>query len=63
MAPHQEDVENLKDFVWRICVRYRALNRITKQFSYLIDAVENLGEGAEKIISLVLIVRKDTTKP
>ena len=26
--PHQEDVENISDFIWRMCVSYRALNKI-----------------------------------
>ena len=24
--PHQEEVTNIKNFVWRMCVRYRALS-------------------------------------
>ena len=48
--PHQEEVDNLEDFVWQMCVSYRALNRISKPFGYPIgicnDAVENLGDGA-----------------
>ena len=32
--PHQEDVENIDDFVWRMCVSYRALNKITCPFEY-----------------------------
>ena len=32
--PHQEDVENIDDFVWRMCVSYRALNKITRPFEY-----------------------------
>ena len=28
--PHQENVTNIEDFVWRFCVNYIALNAVTK---------------------------------
>ena len=39
--PHQEHVEDIKDFVWRMCVSYRALNAITKPFTYPIPRCDN----------------------
>ena len=32
--PHQEDVVNMKDVVWRRCASYRGLNRVTKSFMF-----------------------------
>ena len=32
--PHQEHVLDIKEFVWRLCVSYRGLNRVTKLFEY-----------------------------
>ena len=32
--PHQEDIEDIDKFVWRMCVSYRALNCITKPFTF-----------------------------
>lgn len=55
--PHQEKVDNIDDFVWRMCVSYRALNKITKPFKYPIgrcdDAVDDLGDGAGRIFLLL----------
>ena len=48
--PHQENVDKIEEFVWRMCVSYRALNRITIPFEYPIgrcdDAVEDFGDSA-----------------
>lgn len=45
--PHQEHINDIKEFVWRMCVSYRKLNSITKPFQYPIprcdDAVDILG--------------------
>ena len=32
--PHQEHVEDINEFVWRMCVSYRKLNAITLPFTY-----------------------------
>ena len=32
--PHQEHVFNIADFVWRFCVNYIALNRVTRVIAY-----------------------------
>jgi cleavage and polyadenylation specificity factor subunit 1 len=48
--PHQEDVENIADFVWRFCVNYRPLNQVTKPYSYPIAhcdaAIDNFGDAS-----------------
>ena len=55
---HQENVINIDDFIWRMCVSYRRLNIITKPFQFPIPRCDNaitiLGEGADNnwIISL-----------
>ena len=47
--PHQEDIIDIKDFVWRFCVNYRPLNTVTKTFDYPIprcdDALDNFGDS------------------
>ena len=32
--PHQEHVNYIKHFVWRTCVSYRGLNKVTKIYEY-----------------------------
>ena len=48
--PHQEYVINIDDFIWRMCISYRALNRITNPFEYPIgrcdSAIEDIGDGS-----------------
>jgi hypothetical protein len=47
--PHQEHISDIKDFVWRMCVSYRGLNKITNPFEYPISrcdvVIEDLGDG------------------
>ena len=56
--PHQEHIEDIDDFIWRMCVSYRGLNRVTKPFAYPIprcnDAIGslNLGPGTIFIITV-----------
>ena len=56
--PHQEDIDDINDFIWRMCVSYRALNKITRPFEYPIgrcdDAVEDLGDGAGRIYFITI---------
>jgi hypothetical protein len=45
--PHQEHVMNIEEFIWRMCVSFRRLNRVTKPFTFPIprcaDVIEDLG--------------------
>ena len=56
--PHQEEVMNIDDYIWRMCVSYRGLNRITKVFAYPISrcdsSIEDMGDhvGTLYFISL-----------
>ena len=47
--PHQEHVEDVDDLIWRMCISYRGLNRVTNPFEYPIgrcdDAIEDVGDG------------------
>ena len=48
--PHQEHVTAIEEFIWRMCVSYRALNAVTKPFQYPIprcdDSVTFIAVGA-----------------
>ena len=51
--PHQENIVNIVDLIWRMCVSYRRINAITKPFQFPIprydDAIIILGDGAGSI--------------
>ena len=55
--PHQEEIENIEDCIWRLCVSYCALNKVTKLFCYPIgrcnDVVENLGDGVGRLYFII----------
>ena len=48
--PHQEHITSIEEFIWRMCVSYRALNAVTKPFQYPIprcdDSVTFIAVGA-----------------
>ena len=54
--PHQEEVSNISDFIWRFCINYIAVNHVTQIWSYFIprcdDAVEH-GFGKASIFFLL----------
>ena len=56
--PHQESIEDIEDFIWRMCVSYRGLNKVTKPFEYPIprcdDAITMIivGENCIYIITV-----------
>jgi hypothetical protein len=54
--PHQEEVLEISDFIWRFCISYIALNQVTKVISYYIprcdDAVEN-GFGKARLFNMM----------
>ena len=60
--PHQEDIKNIEDFIWRMCVSYLHLNGVTKIFQFPIsrcdDAIIILGDGAGKIWIISLDARQ-----
>lgn len=54
--PHQENVWNIHDFVWRFCVNYIRLNAISKVIAYPIprcDSYVNIGFGDAKLFWLM----------
>jgi hypothetical protein len=59
--PHQEDVLNIDDFVWRMCISYRKLNSVTLTFEYPIprceDAIDDFGDSAGKLYFISLDAR------
>ena len=48
--PFTESIDNIDDFVWRMCVSYRGLDMVTQPFEYPIGrynaAIEDLGDSA-----------------
>ena len=56
--PHQEHVSDIEDFVWRMCISYRGLNKITNPFEYPISrcdvVIEDLGDGSGMIFFICL---------
>ena len=60
--PHQENITNIEDFVWHVCVLCRRLNAITKPFLFQIPKCDNaitiLGGGAGSIWIISLDARQ-----
>ena len=56
--PHQEGVVDIEDFVWRMCVSYRGLNKVTNPFEYPIgrcdNAIEDLGDASGTLYCICL---------
>ena len=32
--PHQENINDIREFVWRMCVSYRGINKVTELYEY-----------------------------
>jgi len=51
--PHQEHIENIDDFIWRLCVSYRGLNSATLVYSFPIprcdEALDNFAPGSGRL--------------
>jgi hypothetical protein len=51
--PHQEHIDDIADFIWRMCVSYRKLNSVTLAFAYPIprcdDAIDDFGDGVGRL--------------
>jgi hypothetical protein len=60
--PHQEHVNDINKFIWRMCVSYRQLNAITKPFEYPIprcdDAITILIVGGDEIYIITVDARQ-----
>ena len=56
--PHQEGISNVEDFVWRMCVSYRGLNKVTNPFEYPIgrcdSAFKDLGDASGTLYFICL---------
>jgi hypothetical protein len=56
--PHQESITDIAEFIWRMCVSYRALNQVTMPFEYPIprcdDAIDNFGDSAGRLYFISL---------
>ena len=64
--PQQETIEDIDDLVWRMCVSYRGLNKVTKPFEYPIgrcdDAIDDVGNGTGCIIISMWTLQVGTIK-
>ena len=60
--PHQEHIKDIKKFVWRMCVSYRGLNKVTKPFEYPIprcdDAISIFEVGSNMIWIITVDARQ-----
>ena len=60
--PHQEHIEDIKNFIWRMCVSYRGLNKVTKPFEYPIprcdDAIHIFQVGSYQIWIITVDARQ-----
>ncbi len=61
LKPHQEDIENIEDFIWQMCVSYRKLNSVTLPFEYPIpcceDTIKDFGNFTGKLYFISLDAR------
>ena len=57
--PHQEHMENIEDFVWRICILYRVLNKVTRPFEYPIPRCDNAISMIEVGAYVIYIITVD----
>ena len=60
--PQQYHIENIEDFVWRMCVLYRGLNRVIRPLEYPIprcdDAISIIAVGASMIYIITIHVKQ-----
>ena len=59
--PHQESCTNISAFIWRLCVSYRPLKKITLGFEFstprCADRIEDLGDSCGPIFIISLDIR------
>ena len=59
--PHQEGYKDIKTFIWRLFVRYRILNSVTRRFAFPIphsaDSIEYFGDSYGHIYFILLDTR------
>ena len=41
LKPHQVNISNIDDFIWRMCVSCRGLKKVTKPFEYPIPSCDD----------------------
>lgn len=56
--PHQEDIDDIDEFIWRMCISYRKLNGVTKPFQFPIprcdDSVNILEQGVGELFTIAM---------
>ena len=57
--PHQEEVINIDDYIWRMCVSYRGLNRVTKIFAYPISRCDSSIEDMGDYVGILFFISLD----
>ena len=59
--PHQEHIDDIKQFVWRMYVSYRGLNKVTKVYEYPIlrcDMAINIFQIGSSRICIITVDTK-----
>ena len=59
---HQENIQNIDDFIWRMCVSYGKINGSTKPFKLktpcCYDVISTIGAASNKIRIIILDTRQ-----
>ena len=58
--PHQEDCTDICNFIWRLCVSYRLLNSITRDFEFTILRCDDSIEDLRNYCGNIFIISPDT---
>ena len=58
---HQEECEDIKELIWRLCVSYRPPNSVTRSFEFPIprctDSIEDFDDSNDPIYFILLDLR------
>ena len=57
--PYQEECKYIKAFIWRLCVRYRPLNSVTRGFELPIPHCTDSIEGFDDSSGLIYFISVD----
>jgi hypothetical protein len=61
--PHQEEVLEISDFIWRFCISYIALNQVTKVISYQEPSAHICAPTSQNSVLAMYYLSLATTNP